>query len=42
MTVGGEKRLATLGIAADMVFLRIGRKLDGGEDDAEGEYDEDK
>eukprot|EP00624_Nannochloropsis_granulata_P006323 evm.model.NODE_4663_length_47357_cov_23.541208.5 len=41
MTVGGDERLGTPGIAADVVLPRMGLKVDGGEDDAEGEYDED-
>jgi len=41
MTMGGDERLVVPGVAADMVLSRMGRKVDGGEDDAEGEYDED-
>jgi len=41
MAVGGDEGLGVGGVAADVVLARAGWEVDGGEDDAEGEDDED-
>ena len=40
MAVGGDEGLGAGRVAADVVLARAGWEVDGGEDDAEGEDDE--
>jgi hypothetical protein len=41
MAVGDDEGLGSGGVAADVVLARVGWEVDGGEDDAECEDDED-